>query len=335
MWYNSYWGSIDPAKMSDIKPSKLAAMKNSDEFLNHFEKFFLLAENQFIWGGLPDTCDARFLERCLLLGGVAMIAKEGDSYICLGSLAGGTYNLYGYPLTAYGWGLNGWNKEYSLYVPGADDAPALAETAGGYRMAITPQAVQCWDNDDRYPYVRYIFTAAQRLSDLIRATDVAAQGLKSPYLITCDESQKSTVEAALKKRANNETAIIASKMSLSADMFKVWPTTVSDQTLKALWTQYTNIEASLLDTLGIVNNPQSDKRERLLVDEVNSNNEETGHNLDKRLKQRQLFAERLNKCFGLNVSVEPRGGEMYGEPDDADRMDSDEYGDESLDRDDD
>ena len=43
-------------------------------------------------------------------------------------------------------------------------------------------------------------------------------------------------------------------------------------------------------------------------------------NIDKRLKERELFCERLNKAFGLNVSVEvnidpDEDAAMYDDPD--------------------
>ena len=57
------------------------------------------------------------------------------------------------------------------------------------------------------------------------------------------------------------------------------------------------------ELLGVNNNPNVDKKERLLVDEVNANNEATEDNISHRLKERELFCERVNKAFGLNISV--------------------------------
>ena len=46
------------------------------------------------------------------------------------------------------------------------------------------------------------------------------------------------------------------------------------------------------------------KKERLITDEVNSNNYVTDLFLQFRLKQRQDFCENVNKIFGTNISVE-------------------------------
>lgn len=39
-----------------------------------------LALSRFRWEGLPDTCDARYLEWTLMTNGVATIARRGDTW---------------------------------------------------------------------------------------------------------------------------------------------------------------------------------------------------------------------------------------------------------------
>ena len=74
-------------------------------------------------------------------------------------------------------------------------------------------------------------------------------------------------------------------------------------TLKTLWDQYRNIDNEIRTFLGIQNQCNSDKKERLIVDEVNSNNEITNDYLYLRLRQREDFCKKINDFFGLNVSV--------------------------------
>ena len=59
----------------------------------------------------------------------------------------------------------------------------------------------------------------------------------------------------------------------------------------------------MLTAFGVNNLNTADKKERLLSDEVNSNNQAIGLNLSYRRKCRQLFADNLNAVFGLNVTV--------------------------------
>ena len=52
---------------------------------------------------------------------------------------------------------------------------------------------------------------------------------------------------------------------------------------------------------GINNN--FEKKERLLVDEVNSNNDFIDRNVELMYRQRKLACEQMNKKFGWNVKV--------------------------------
>lgn len=307
MWYDLYWGNI-PIDLSGMSKRKLAKYNNHAEFNNIFQAEFTSMVNLFTWSNLPDTCDAAFLERCLLLFGRALIAKVGGSFLTLGGAGTDSVNVYGYPIYAYGWGYNGYNRKLSAYVPGT--ANAAGGPAGSAPANDAPECVICYDNAASYPYINYIVRAAARMGDLIRACDVAAQGLKSPYLITCDESQVESVKRALDDRRDNLCAIIASRISLSADQFKVWPTALQPDVLRSLWEQYRNIEAQLHETFGINANANTDKRERLLVDEVNSNNEAVHANLQKRLDWRKRFCEEVNETFHLNIGVEVNKDEL-------------------------
>ena len=61
------------------------------------------------------------------------------------------------------------------------------------------------------------------------------------------------------------------------------------------------MERELLTFLGI--NNTLEKKERLLVDETNSNNQFIKKASDIGFKQRQLACEQINEMFGLNVNV--------------------------------
>ena len=50
-------------------------------------------------------------------------------------------------------------------------------------------------------------------------------------------------------------------------------------------------------------NNNFEKKERLLVDEVNSNNDFIDRNVELMYRQRQIACEEMNKKFGWNVKV--------------------------------
>ena len=52
-----------------------------------------------------------------------------------------------------------------------------------------------------------------------------------------------------------------------------------------------------------LNNANTEKKERLIVDEVNSNNMHILMNLDLEFKNREKACEEINKRYGLNIKV--------------------------------
>ena len=65
-----------------------------------------------------------------------------------------------------------------------------------------------------------------------------------------------------------------------------------------------------LEFLGFNTNPADKKKERLIVSEVDSNNEQIDIQAATMLLCREMACEAINKMFGLNVSVKRRVEEM-------------------------
>ncbi len=66
-----------------------------------------------------------------------------------------------------------------------------------------------------------------------------------------------------------------------------------------------SIKNDFLTEVGL-NNANTDKRERLIVDEVNANNDEVKANVQHWLDTMREGIRRANALFGLNLSVELR-----------------------------
>ena len=66
-----------------------------------------------------------------------------------------------------------------------------------------------------------------------------------------------------------------------------------------------NLVCELLTILGLNNNDSNNlKKERLIVDEVNANNQEIEMYLDTDYKNRKKACDEINNKFGLNITVE-------------------------------
>ena len=328
MWADSYWGKVPISPK--IKKNQMARGLNWQEFMNQFEGYLTLAQSLFKWEGLPPTCDERMLERMLILNGTAVMCELSGTHVILGAAPGFDLNINGYPTKVWGWGYNGFNREFRAYVPGADDSRELVKAASGYTQDGAPNAVICYDNAEAYPFILFIMAAARRVADTMRAADVAVKTMKTPYVIAAEETTARDIASIMDKYEDNVFTILTTK-GFSLDSIKVWPTNTDPKLLDAYWQYKCNVSDDLAYQLGLPNNPQADKHERLLVDEVNANNSITGINLSKRLDWRKKFCEQVNDLWGLNISVrineEVQADDGFGEDDlDGDGQDSSDVG---------
>ena len=83
-----------------------------------------------------------------------------------------------------------------------------------------------------------------------------------------------------------------------------------------------SIKNDFLTEVGL-NNANTDKRERLIVDEVNANNDEVQANVQHWLDNIREGLTHANELFGLNLSVKLRKFDGGGENDNAENAESD------------
>ena len=261
-----------------------------------------LVLNLFEWEGLPDTCDERVFELALINSGKAALVNDRGTWYSLPCSPGDNINIYGYPTKVFAYGLNGYNKQFENFIWGGYN-----KNANGY---------VCYDNKMRYAPINYIFEATSRVTSALRSIDVAAQKLKNPYFIVCEESQLQSVKKMMEDIDANVSFIVSSK-AFSADSFKVLPTNQDTHVIEALWLHYFNLDNMIRTMFGINNNPAPMKAERLIVDEVNSNNQITQINIQTRLQERQNFCEMINENTDLNISVKIRNEGMYENTDES------------------
>lgn len=72
---------------------------------------------------------------------------------------------------------------------------------------------------------------------------------------------------------------------------------------KDYWEDFNNTKSLLYALLGINTNPNEDKKERLLVDEVNANNEQVNTITQSMFEQRSDGINKINKIFELQVKI--------------------------------
>ena len=140
--------------------------------------------------------------------------------------------------------------------------------------------------------------------------DINLNSQKTPYVILCDEKERLTFKNILNQVQKFKYAIFGSK-GLKINNIDVLQTK-ADFLLDKLQDTKNSYMNELLTFLGI-NNSNTDKKERLLVDEVNSNNDFILVNIDHMYDERKRAVEEINKKFNLNLTVEKREVSLIGE----------------------
>ena len=138
---------------------------------------------------------------------------------------------------------------------------------------------------------------ALRLYEAEQTAMVNIKAQKTPVLLLMDEKQRLTMENLYSQYEGNRPVIFGDKNSLGENVIKAINTQapfIADKIIdykKEIWNE-------ALTFLGI-NNIMVDKKERLITDEANSNNELINLNLQSYLAPRQEACRQFNEKFGF------------------------------------
>ena len=256
------------------------ARDNNFTWIQYAERLQELSVSMFEWQNLPDTVDPRYMELQLYLNGSAVYFKDdivGD--LCLSVVNQGRFNVYGEPIN---------RRAYSRY--------------NNYQKNLTiDDSVVIWNNMLRTNSVLVVRNYAKRLWEFDRIIDVNAKAQKTPILLQGTEQQRLTLLQLYMKYSGNEPFIYGDK-NLDINSLKVLKTDapyIADK-IQALKTQIWN---EALTYLGIPN-VNVMKKERLLTDEVSSNQGSVYASRYSRLKCRQQACDKINKMFGTDIWCE-------------------------------
>lgn len=286
---------------------KLAQYENDRQWQDVFNRLVAKAVNQYKWDGdVPNTIDPWFFEEQLLFRGFACWIKiTDDIYWSLPCVPVGTQNIY-YEHNIYRAVSLGFTADFKAITHYNKDVFNLIQQIGQSNTAKYEGCV-CLDNSQRYPMIETIRIYTDKIVDAMRTIDVLAKQLKISTIIETDEDSKMALQTAIAQIDQNVLAVYASSpIATKLRESKVLATGTSTQALVTAWNHITSLWSEFNTAFGINNMNRTEKRERLLVDEVNANNEEVELNDYFRLDQRLHFCENLEAAFGLKVTCEPK-----------------------------
>ena len=143
-----------------------------------------------------------------------------------------------------------------------------------------------------------------KLTEAERTMDVNVKACKTPIVFTCDDKDILSFKRIFQQVDGNVPAIFADR-ALNADSIQAFDTKTSFLG-NDLMDYKRAVESELLTFLG-QNNVPVDKKERLITDEAESNNQLIESFFDLQLEARERACEEINAMFpDIHISVKPR-----------------------------
>ena len=250
----------------------------------------------FEWKGLPETIDPLFVERTLHTTGT--LAFYDDPNYKHMALKGAPYGLnpYGNPIKFQA-SMNQYNKQFLLYnytVP-MDEAKER-----NFGVLVKNQVSSM--NGLTVASMRTINSFASLLTENKQTKLVTQNALKIPYILEIDEEEELTFRNILYQIEANEPAIYVNKEQDILERLKVHQTG-SPFYLDKMEQDRMDIYNEFLTYFG-VNNVNIQKKERLITNEANANDELIIHNRNKFLKPRKEGAKILSELWDREITVD-------------------------------
>ena len=257
-----------------------SAAANSWRYTTFLDQIVNIALSRFQWTGLPETCDERYIERCLLRNGMASIAADPAGHIYSLMVNGnGPQDMYDNPSHWRALGTNGTTYQ-----------------ADWSRGAIV------YDNLNRTPLMSGLEMYAYELADLMALKTTNRQQQKAPFILTGPVSKVNDMTNLYKQIAGNEPAVLANP-DISTVKIQAFQTGVSyiaadiDADIENTWRKVYGL-------LGVNNSPY--KAERQIQSEVAEHSEPAEISRLSPLACRRHGAEWVNKVLGTHIEVDWR-----------------------------
>ena len=250
-------------------------------YLRCFKKLCL---SMFEWVNLPKGMDSRFLEEVLYYNGLAtLLYDETFGFINTASTPSGNLNIYGLPtsINCFSYGYSSIRKLYT----------GLANEEAKKTDCIL--VLNCQDRESTYPSMEVF---AYRMYKAERSSDININSTKSPIVIMASDKTKLSMINAYSQYDGNQPVIVGKKGQFDLNDITSIDTKaefIADKLQdykKGIWNE-------VLTFLGI--NNLNEKKERMVTDETNQNNEVINLNLQSFLIPRKEACKQFNELFNL------------------------------------
>lgn len=248
-----------------------------------YDRFKMLMINQFKWNGLEEFgIQERHIEEWLFSEGRCLFFEDKE----MGLMA----------LRCYGEGQLNVVGEHVRY------------RAVGFNYSKTYKAEECVlieNNKLRMPTEKAVLYFVMQLYRLVRTKDMNVEQLRLQSLFVGNDKNILTLKKIIDELDNYNWAIVTDSQSIDVQSIVQAVQTGVKCLTTELRDEYNATMNEALTYFGI-NNANTDKRERLITDEANANNQLIDCCAQMFLESRQRACEEINKKFGTSLSVELR-----------------------------
>ena len=274
-------------------PENLNVYMNMASYYAWLYRFLNIAISMFEYKNLPEGIDTRMMELWLLTNGYCIFFKDDalmddphgrapEGYAVLQGVAYGNWDIYNLPTERRAYAPNGFQKELN-----------------------EDNSVIIFNNQLRTPEIFILMNYAQRIAEIDRTIDVNVQNQKAPKVIRCDEKQRLTWKNIAMQLDGNVYTIAADK-NVDLKDIEVLDLTVPfvGEDMDRLKRRYVSECMTFLGVEGV----DTDKKERLIGQEVLRGMGDVEAARFTRLEPRQKAWEEINEKFGLEVEVDFKSG---------------------------
>lgn len=258
----------------------LTRQKNEMEWYCIFNLLWNLTVNNIKWENteIPSS----YIEKCLIESGSGAFFEENGELKF--GVAYATENIYNVPTK---WQIHYNGKIYS-------------------KSILDSVFVRCDFNNN--PFIMYILQYTDKITDIERTINTNVATHKMPFVFKTNDKKLLSYKNIVNQIMNNEVAIFLDE-SISMSDFEMFKTE-QEYIIDKLDVHKKYVYAEFKEMLGF-NNIQVEKKERLITDEAEQNNEIIVNGYVKTmLDERKECCKKIKELFNIDINVKLNREEM-------------------------
>ena len=277
---------------------KLSSMKKIE--FQMFVLFMGLANTQFKWEGLPKEIKPYNLEKILNYYGQGVFFKYGEDYLITTCANTSMLNIYGEPVSVQPIALNGISF----------DVVNVTSSIDSSKRVVAKNGVRIRNNLTCTPTYFMLKPFVEKLCFIWESMGINAGLSRVKYLLHSNKNISGNIKTEFKKIIGGSDCIpvVNDKLNVLKEIEKL-DFNIPYESDK-YWEDFDKTFTFMCQIVGITTNVAGGKKERLIVSEVESNDELTTLCEDMRLEFRQQACDEIKELFGLDMSVDNKVEEV-------------------------